>query len=255
MAGTLYVVGTPIGNLDDVSLRALRVFRHVAFIAAEDAQAAQRLLTHYAIETPVTGYQNHNKAEKVPLFLRRLQEGQSMALVCDAGTPAVFDPGSFLIDRALQGGIAVAPIPGPSAAVTAMSVSGFEGDAFVVHGPVAGGRIACRRLFHDLKAERRHMVLFVESRRLRAILEAVHVGLGVRRMTLAKNLTKPDEKILRGTAAQLLRKRKDWKSGDELTLVIEGSARGRKTAGKEKRVRRRSACESSRGRSSRRPLA
>src|SRR5579884_2220496 len=128
MAGILYVVGTPLGHLDDLSPRALSILRDVDFIAAEDPAVTKSLLDRHDIATPVTSYQNLNKEAKTPVILKRLEEGETAALVCDAGTPGIVDPGCFLVRQALDRGITVSPIPGPSAVTAALSVSGLSAD-------------------------------------------------------------------------------------------------------------------------------
>ncbi len=134
MPGTLFVVATPIGNLEDITMRALRILREVALIAAEDTRRTAHLLARYAIPTPTTSFHEHNEAAKTAALLRRLQNGDDMALVSDAGTPVISDPGRTLVDAALKAGIKVEPVPGPNAAVTALAASGFSGDVFTFLG-------------------------------------------------------------------------------------------------------------------------
>jgi 16S rRNA (cytidine1402-2'-O)-methyltransferase len=222
MSGTLYVVGTPIGNVEDLSFRALRVLKTVRFIAAEDPYVTQRLLNHYGIETPLTAYHNGNKEEKAPVFMARLAEGTDMALVCDAGTPALFDPGSFLISAALDRGICVTPVPGPSAATTAVSVSGIQSDAFVVQGRLPDRADARRRAIISVCHETRPVVLLLDARYLRSTLELIHAEGGARRLILGKNLTMPDEAVLRGSAAEIIKALGSQSSEGNVTLLIEG---------------------------------
>lgn len=222
MAGTLYVVSTPIGNLEDCTSRAIRILREVAVVAAEDPQQTRALFTHYAIETPLTSYHNLNKEEKAPVLVKRLQEGQSIALVSDAGTPVVSDPGSLLITQVLQAGIRVVPVPGPSAILAAISVSGFSGDAFTFAGALPSQSGPRRQLLESLKQERRTLVFFESSGQLRATLETMRDVLGNRRITLAKDLTKPSEELILGTAEELFKTAASRPLDGEMTLVVEG---------------------------------
>jgi 16S rRNA (cytidine1402-2'-O)-methyltransferase len=227
MAGILYVVGMPIGNIEDLSFRALRVLREVQAIAAEDPQITQPLLKHYDIDTPLTTYHWRNQDEKIPILIQTLQDGGSIALVSDAGTPAICDPGSSLINRALESGMKVVSIPGPSAAVAAVSASGFPGEAFVVYGCFLDRSDRLRETLKNLRSERRLAVLFIQPVRLRSLLQALRGVVGTRRIALAKNLSMPDEELLRGTAGELLRKTARRPVRGECTLVIQGLTRRR----------------------------
>jgi 16S rRNA (cytidine1402-2'-O)-methyltransferase len=243
MAGTLYVVGTPIGNAEDLSCRARRVMQAVQFIAAEDPQTTERLLQHHGIRTALTTYHDGNKEEKTPVFLQRLREGQNMALVVDAGTPALFDPGAFLISEALARKIPVTPIPGPSPALAAISVSGFSAGGVVLDGVLPKSRTLQNRLFNLIRTEHRTHVLFVPPRCFRATLQALRSVLGERYLLIGKNLTKDDEELLRGTASALLQRLGRRRLRGELTLVIQGIEQMRNLSGR-KPIRRRRACGS-----------
>jgi 16S rRNA (cytidine1402-2'-O)-methyltransferase len=231
MTGSLYIVSTPIGNPDDLTLRALDTLKAVAVIAAEDPQCTQALLARHGIATPLTSYHNDNKEEKIPVLIRRLQEGQSVALVSDAGTPAVVDPGALLIREALRCNVPVVSVPGPSAILAALAASGLPGDAFVFAGP------AVRRLqFRSLRAERRTIVCFEDARRLPATLQALRNEFGNRRIAVACNLTTPHEQWFRGTIDEIIRGHAVHAVRGELTLVIEGAWPGRKIRrGRQKR--------------------
>ncbi|MEW6544153.1 MAG: 16S rRNA (cytidine(1402)-2'-O)-methyltransferase [Nitrospirota bacterium] len=229
MAGTLYLVSTPIGNVEDVTLRALRVLREAAIIAAEDPQQTRLLLDRYGIEASVTSYHNLNKETKAPVLIASLREGRSVALVSDAGTPLVADPGSFLVGLALDAGIRVVPIPGPSALLAALSASGLPCDAFLFHAAMPKSRSARRRLLRSLRGEPRTLVLFESADRLRGTLEAVRALFGPRRLALAKDLTTPHETFLRGTAQDLLAQATDRPFTGEVTIVVEGKRPARKT--------------------------
>ena len=238
MTGSLYIVGTPIGNPDDLSLRALRVLRDVAVIAAEDPQRTQTLLIRHGIETPLTSYQNDNKEEKIPVLIQRLREGRNVALVSDAGTPAVVDPGALLIGEALRQNIPVVPVPGPSALLAALSASGFHGDAFVFAGMLPARQTARQNVFHALRSEQRTIVLFESPPRLPATLKALRAALGNRRIVLACNLTTPRERFVRGAIDEILRIHAADAMEGEITLVVEGALPGQWARRKRKTRRR-----------------
>jgi 16S rRNA (cytidine1402-2'-O)-methyltransferase len=223
MAGTLYVVSTPIGNLEDVTLRALRVLRDTQWIACEDPRRTRQLLAHYAIDTPLTTYHQTNNEEKTPVLIAALLEGKNVALVCDAGTPVVFDPGLILIARAVASGISVVPVPGPSAPLAAAVVSALPLDAFIIHGSFPDRPATRARFLNALRDEPRTLILLVQPGGVRPILQVLRPVLGRRRLVLARNVTMPDEQFLRGAAADLLRIASRETLTGELTLVIEGA--------------------------------
>jgi 16S rRNA (cytidine1402-2'-O)-methyltransferase len=240
MAGILYIVSTPIGNFEDCTFRAVRTLRDVAIVAAEDPLQTRKLFEHYAIDTPLTSYHNLNKEEKAPVLVRCLQEGQSVALVSDAGTPVLSDPGACLVAQALQSGIRVIPVPGPSAIPAALAVSGWPCEAFIFAGSLPSKAELRSRLLKALEREPRTVVLFVSSDRLQSTLEAVSAALGNRRIVLATDLTKPSEELIRGTVAQVLRAVAARPLDGEITLVIEGS-RGKertRSTGKDRQATR-----------------
>jgi 16S rRNA (cytidine1402-2'-O)-methyltransferase len=226
MAGTLYIVSTPIGNPDDITLRAVRILNKVAIVAAEDPRCTQALFAHHAITTPLTSYHNVNKEDKTPVLIRRLEEGQSVALVSDAGTPVISDPGAFLVRQALASGIRVVPVPGPSAVLAALSASGLAGEAFVFLGSLPRQKERRSRLLAQMRGHDRPLVLFESPSHLRATLREILAVLGDRRMALARDLTKSGEAIIRGTAKELLRGSASRPSRGEITLVVAGGRRG-----------------------------
>lgn len=226
--GTLYVVSTPIGNPEDLTLRALRVLRDVGLIAAEDPQATQTLLEPHHIATPLTTYHNLNKEEKTPLLMARLCEGQSIALVSDAGTPVVQDPGRYLIAEAVAAGITVSPIPGPSALLAALVGTGWSADQFALVAPWPARSASQRHLPAD-QAGLGLLVLFVEPRRLQATLSRLKKELGNRPAVLAMNLTTPTEQYVRGSLGNLIDRHRSQPFDGEMTLVIQS---GQRTAGK-----------------------
>lgn len=234
MPGTLYLVSTPIGNLEDLTFRAVRILRDVQFIAAENPQVTRELLDHYAIETPVTTYHHVNKEEKTPLILNRLQHGHHVALVCDAGTPLIADPGAFLISQALAAGIAVSPVPGASAVMAALSASGLPCDEFVFLGLFPQRSSARRTLAATLANETRTAVLFVSVNHLGTALDLFHPILGTRKIVAASNLTTRSETLFRGRVPELRNMLSARRLDGEVTVIIEGKKR---TKPKERNVR------------------
>ncbi|HEM62396.1 MAG TPA: 16S rRNA (cytidine(1402)-2'-O)-methyltransferase [Chloroflexi bacterium] len=220
--GTLYVVSTPIGNLEDITQRALRILGEVDLIAAEDTRATGRLLGHYGIETRLTSYWEHNKLVKLSHILDALREGD-VALVSKAGTPGISDPGYELVNAALEEGYKVVPIPGPSAVVEALVVSGLPTDSFVYLGflPRKGSQRA--RLLSSLLGETRTLVAFEGPHRLLETLQDIREVLGNRQVVVARELTKLHEEIVRGTADEVLQHFQDNGPRGEVTLVIEGA--------------------------------
>jgi 16S rRNA (cytidine1402-2'-O)-methyltransferase len=196
MPGTLYVVATPIGNLEDVTLRALRILRDVSVIAAEDTRRTSRLLQHYSISTPTTSLHEHNERGKTPSLIRQLLAGESIALVSDAGTPVISDPGARLVAEAHAAGVRVEPIPGPSAVMAALSASGFAGDAFVFLGFPPSRATARRTWLAGVAAETRALVLYEAPHRIRGTLADMLEILGDRSMAIGRELTKAHEELV-----------------------------------------------------------
>jgi 16S rRNA (cytidine1402-2'-O)-methyltransferase len=230
MTGTLYIVATPIGNPDDLSPRAIRILGSVSVIAAEDPAGTQVLLAPHKVATPLTSYQNDNKEEKTPILLQQLEEGRDVALVVDAGTPVISDPGCFLIDAAAGQGIRIAPVPGPSAAVAALSISGFSGDVFSVLGQVPAGLSAHQKLFRRWKHAAHALALFAHPQQLRQLLNGLRTALGNRRAVVAANLTTPQEQVVRGALAELARNPALKNLEGDVTVVIEGARKSRRRA-------------------------
>jgi 16S rRNA (cytidine1402-2'-O)-methyltransferase len=195
MSGILYVVATPIGNLEDVTLRALRVLREVSLIAAEDTRRTSRLLQHYSISTPTTSLHEHNEYARTPYLIDRLREGESIALVSDAGTPGISDPGARVVAAAHEAGIAVQPVPGASAVVALISAVGLQGDGFVFVGfpPARSG--ARKRWLADLSSERRPLVMYESPHRIRGLLSDIQECFGERSIAIGRELTKLHETL------------------------------------------------------------
>jgi 16S rRNA (cytidine1402-2'-O)-methyltransferase len=220
MAGTLYVVATPIGNLEDVTLRALRILREVDLIAAEDTRRTRALLTAHRVATPLTSYHEHNRRTRGSELVRQLTDGRSVALVTDAGTPGVSDPGFHLVRLAREAGVAVRPIPGPSAVVAALSAAGVPGDRFVFEGflPIKAGRRLAR--LRALRECDRPVVLYESPHRLAATLGALAEVFGLAEVVIAREVTKQFEEFRRGTAASLLAGLGPGPVRGEITLVV-----------------------------------
>lgn len=220
---TLYIVATPIGNLEDITLRALRILTHVEMIAAEDTRHTRKLLTHHGISRPLMSYHDHNKVHQAARILALLQEGQSVALVTDAGTPGIADPAYYLLQVLLPHAIPIVPIPGPTAAIAALSVAGLPTDRFVFEGflPVKSGRR--RQRLEALRDEPRTIVLYESPHRLLKLLQELVEHLGEeRRLVIARELTKRFEEVLRGTTASLLQTFQGRSIRGEFTLIIAG---------------------------------
>jgi 16S rRNA (cytidine1402-2'-O)-methyltransferase len=223
----LYVVATPIGNLEDITLRAMRVLKEVKLIAAEDTRKTRKLLTAYGIKTPTTSYHEHNKLTKLDYILGRL-ENDDVALVSDAGTPGISDPGHELICAVLERGITIVPVPGASVLISSLAVSGLSTSSFSYLGFLPH-RSGPRRSFLTLaKAEPRTLVFFESPHRLRESLEDMLSILGDRRLTICRELTKLHEEIFHGSIGQAIEKFGSPRG--EFTLVVEGGGKSEKPA-------------------------
>ncbi len=218
----LYVVGTPIGNLEDISLRALRVLREVWLIAAEDTRKTRRLLSAYDIDTPLTSYHEHSKKAKLDQLLAHL-EREDVALVSEAGMPGLSDPGYELIVAAVERRISVVPVPGPSAVITALVVSGLPTDQFVYVGFLPRRKGQRQRLLSSVSDESRTIVAFEAPYRLREALTDIGEILGDRRVSVCRELTKVHEEIFRGRVSQA--REHFGQPRGEFSLVIEGKTR------------------------------
>lgn len=223
MPGILYIVATPIGNLDDMTQRAVRVLKEVDFIAAEDTRHTRTLLNHYDIHTSLTSYHEHNEKTKAHSLVERLLHGESIALVSDAGTPAISDPGYRLVSAAVQAGIQVSPIPGPSALIAALSASGLPTDRFIFEGFLPAKKGERRDRLQRLRGEARTLIFYEAPHRLPDSLRDLREILGDRKMVLAREVSKVYEEFLRGTVSELLDEIAGREVRGELTLVIQGS--------------------------------
>ncbi len=219
--GRLYVCGTPIGTLEDITLRVLRILREVDFIAAEDTRRTRKLVSHYDIHTPLLSYHEHNKHRQTPRLLDMIAEGKTIALVSDAGMPGISDPGHELISQAVKRGIEVVVAPGPSAVLTALVLSGFPTDRFRYEGFLPRRRAERRTLLESLRDETVAIVVFESPHRISETLSDISAVLGDRQVCLCRELTKCFEEVLRGTAEQVRKELAEPRG--EITLVIAGA--------------------------------
>ena len=224
MPGRLYVVATPIGNLEDITLRALRVLREVELVATEDTRRTRILLDHYQIDKPLTSVYEHNESQKAPGLIRRLQEGASIALVSEAGTPLISDPGYRLVQLALAHRITVVPIPGPSAVMAALIVAGLPTDRFVFEGFLPKKPGKRRKRLEALRDEPRTLIFYESPRRVHDILGEMRTLWGDRRVVVARELTKKFEEVLRGRITEVQALLGQHPPLGEVTLVVEGAA-------------------------------
>ncbi len=219
---TLYIVATPIGNLEDMTLRALRILREVKLIAAEDTRTTRKLLDHFEITTPLTAYHEHNKLAKLDAIFDVLEAGD-VALVSDAGTPGISDPGYELIREAIGRGITVTPIPGPAAVITALVASGLPTDGYVYLGFLPRKASALRAALTEIAHERRTLIAYESPNRLTDLLGAIIETLGDRPVAVARELTKYYEEFRRGLASEVLAHFTATEPRGEITVVIGGA--------------------------------
>jgi 16S rRNA (cytidine1402-2'-O)-methyltransferase len=230
-AGVLYVVATPIGNMDDITLRALRVLREVDLVAAEDTRRTRVLLAHHGIARPVTSYYDAVERKKTPALVTRLMSGARIALVTDAGTPGIADPGYHLVRGALAAGVPVVPVPGPSALTALVSVAGLPAERFVFEGflPSRAGQRSAR--LRALAAEPRAMVFYEAARRLDAFLADAEEILGDREAVVGRELTKRFEEAVRGRLSEVRRRFAEGEAArGEVVVLIAGAGEDAKPA-------------------------
>jgi len=220
--GILYICGTPIGNLEDITLRALKILKKVKLIAAEDTRHTKKILNHYQINTKITSYYEYNKFEKSPYLVEILKNGQDIALVSDAGMPGISDPGYVLINLALKNNIKIIPIPGVSALITALVVSGLPTDKFVFEGFLPRKIKERKRYYKSIENEERTIIFYETPHRLKRALKDMLDVWGERKIVIARELTKMYEEIIRGNLSQVITEinRKEIKG--EITLVVQG---------------------------------
>jgi 16S rRNA (cytidine1402-2'-O)-methyltransferase len=221
--GNLYIVATPIGNLEDITLRALRILKTVSLIAAEDTRHSRVLLRAYDIRTPVTSLYDHIEAQKSTSLVARMLDGHDVAYVSDAGTPGISDPGYILINAAITHGIPVVPIPGVSAVITALCASGLPMGAFAFQSFLPSKGSQRREVLQSLACETRTLIFYESPNRLKATLEDIGAIFGRRRIVVARELTKLYEEFLRGDVDELTEMFRDRTVKGEITIVIAGA--------------------------------
>jgi len=223
MAGTLYLCATPIGNLEDITLRVLKALKEADLIAAEDTRNSIRLLNYYDIKTPMTSYHEHNKIEKAAFLIEKLKEGQNIALITDAGTPCISDPGEELAGMCLEDGITVTALPGASALLTAVASSGIKSGRFAFEAFLPTDRKKRQTVLSELRDETRTIVIYEAPHHLAALLEELREVLGeTRRVAVCRELTKLHESIGRMTIGEAAEKYEKETPRGEFVLVIEG---------------------------------
>ena len=222
MAGTLYIVATPIGNLEDITLRALRVLKEVDLIAAEDTRHTRKLLSHYGITTPLTSYYDHIETSKAPVLIEQLRAGKTIALVSDAGTPGISDPGYRLVKGAGEAGITVVPIPGASTLTALLSIGGLPTDRFVFEGFLPAKRGQRQKALQRLKQEERTLVFFESPNRLAGMLADLEQICGDRQLVIGRELTKLFEEVLRGRVSELRAQLQGREVKGEVALLVAG---------------------------------
>ena len=221
-SGMLYVVGFPIGNPDDITLRAVRVLREVDIVASKEPRHTQRFLRHHRIPALLTSYDRRNARDKTPVLLHRLRSGHKVALVSDCGTPYLYDPGWLLVAHASRTGIPIITVPGPSALTAAVAIAGMPADALYFHGRFPASEAGGTRLLSAIEARRCTMVFFVRPERLRQVLHLIERCLGNRKVLIAVNLTQSTERIVRGKVSTLIRKHSLRFAAANITLVVAG---------------------------------
>ncbi|MGH2566998.1 MAG: 16S rRNA (cytidine(1402)-2'-O)-methyltransferase [Bacteroidota bacterium] len=220
--GTLYLVATPIGNLEDITFRAINILSSVDLIAAEDTRKTKILLDRYTIAKPMVSYYNYNERQRTPELIQRMLNGQSVAVVSDAGTPGISDPAFYLVRSALAHSIPIVPIPGASAFISALIVSGLPSDRFVFEGflPVKKGR---KTRFESLRTEPRTIILYESPHRVLKTLTDISTSWGNRQVVVARELTKKFEEVVRGPVQEILQNLSSKPTKGEYVLIIEGN--------------------------------
>ena len=220
----LYIVSTPIGNLGDISQRALEILENCDIVAAEDTRHTQKLLMHFGIKKPLISYYEHNKASRGPILIEKLQNGENIALVSDAGTPGISDPGADLIKLAIEADIQVSMAPGPVAGIMALVLSGLNTDKFVFEGFIGTDNKKRNEFAEMISSERRTVIIYEAPHRLLKTLEFLEKYLGNRKIAVCRELTKTQEEIRRGTAAEHIEHFTENDPRGEFVLVIEGAS-------------------------------
>ena len=226
MSGTLYLCATPIGNLDDMTFRVLDTLKQVDLIAAEDTRNSIKLLNHFDIHTEMTSYHEYNKYDKAQYLIEQMQQGKDVALITDAGTPAISDPGEVLVAECHKAGVPVTSLPGPAACITALTLSGLSTRRFCFEGflPASDDKKARKRILEDLNTASRTIILYEAPHHLRAVLDDLYETLGDRRVSICRELTKKFEEVNVTTLAQAIAFYKENEPRGEYVLVLEGKS-------------------------------
>ena len=227
MSGILYICATPIGNLEDITLRTLRVLKEVDLIAAEDTRNSIKLLNHYEIKTPMTSYHEFNKYDKAKVLVDKMREGANVALITDAGTPAISDPGEELVKQCHEAGITVTSLPGPSAFVTALTISGRETRRFCFEAFLPYDKKEREEVLNELKKETRTIIVYEAPHKLKKTLKDIYDALGNRQISICKELTKKHETNFRTTIEDAILHFEKEEPRGEYVLVIQGLDRNR----------------------------
>ena len=220
--GILYLVGTPIGNLKDITSRALQILKEVDLIAAEDTRHTRKLLSHYDIHTSLTSFFEHNELRKTSYLIRRLKQGDKIALVSKAGMPGISDPGYYLIREAIKEDISLVPVPGPTALILALIASGFPTHSFVFEGFLGRNKEKRAQKLRKLRQEERTIVIYVSPHRIKKVLAEIEQILGDRRIAVVREITKKFEETIRDRVGKVIKIFEEKKPRGEFTLVIEG---------------------------------
>lgn len=224
MSGKLYLCATPIGNLEDITLRVLRTLKEVDLIAAEDTRYSRKLLNHYDIKVPLTSYHEHNKVDKARYLIEQLREGKSIALITDAGTPAISDPGEELVKQAYEAGIEVTSLPGPCALITGLTLSGLSTGRFSFEAFLPASKKERARILKELENDTRTLILYEAPHRLQKTLEELYEVLGNRAITIVRELTKIHETVWRTSLEEARQVYESSEPKGEYVLVIEGKS-------------------------------
>jgi len=227
MTGKLYLCATPIGNLDDMTFTVLETLKSVDLIAAEDTRNSIKLLNHFDIHTEMTSYHEYNKYDKAEYLIRKMQEGLNVALITDAGTPAISDPGEVLVAECHKAGIIVTSLPGPAACITALTLSGLPTRRFCFEGFLpspSDDKKGRKRILEDLRDESRTMIIYEAPHHLKQVLDDLFVTLGNRRISICRELTKKFEEVRPTTLEEAISFYKENEPRGEYVLVIEGKS-------------------------------
>ncbi len=225
MPGTLFLVSTPIGNLDDLTFRAVRVLREADLVACEDTRQTLKLLNRYELKKKLISFYESRESQRIPHLLNLLREGRSIALVTDAGTPGISDPGFRLVREAVREGLTVVPIPGPSAVTSALAASGLPTHRFLFMGFAPPKREALRKTLRSIRDEEGTVIFYLPARKIGSFLEALQEILADRQIVIAREMTKIFEEFLRGTPAELIEKAGTREFKGEATVLIQGSGK------------------------------